>query len=80
VTFGSPEDDTIAGDAADNWLFGGPGDDVLDGGAGLNTLEGDAGIDSSLRAQFFVSCENQSEGTVGPSEEKEPPTEPAPVS
>ena len=52
--FGSAFDDTITGDAGDNWIdgfrdddaiFGGAGNDSLRGGHGADTIEGGAGDD-----------------------------------
>jgi len=44
--FGSSFDDTLIGDAENNWLFGANGDDTLDGGAGLDKMFGGAGSDT----------------------------------
>jgi Ca2+-binding RTX toxin-like protein len=50
--YGGPGDDTLSGDASDNWLqgqggddtlSGGPGNDVLGPGAGTDTLDGGPG-------------------------------------
>jgi serralysin len=38
--------DTITGDAGDNYLRGFTGDDIITGGAGNDTLRGDAGADT----------------------------------
>ncbi|ANC92648.1 DUF4347 domain-containing protein [Azospirillum humicireducens] len=41
---GSSYQDTLIGDAGDNWLVGGSGNDTLIGGAGADTLDGGYGI------------------------------------
>ena len=43
--FGSSFDDTLTGDAANNWLFGASGNDTLSGGAGIDKLFGGTGAD-----------------------------------
>jgi hypothetical protein len=80
VVFGSAHKDNIAGGAANNWIFGDLGDDILSGGAGANTLAGDDGTDTCSNAQFYVSCENQGDGIIGPSLDEGPPAEPTPIS
>jgi hypothetical protein len=43
---GSPNNDTLSGDAMDNILDGGAGDDIIGGGAGADTLIGGPGADA----------------------------------
>lgn len=43
---GSPQADTLTGDANNNILLGGAGDDILTGGSGDDLLDGGAGADS----------------------------------
>ena len=46
--FGSPYNDTITGNAADNFLSGGPGDDILNGRVATDTLAGGAGSNALI--------------------------------
>ncbi len=43
---GSVFDDTITGDAVDNWLYGYSGNDVVNGGAGADVIFGNDGSDT----------------------------------
>jgi VCBS repeat-containing protein len=51
AALGEQGNDTITGNALDNFISGGNGDDVIDGGDGLNHLFGDEGKDSITGGQ-----------------------------
>lgn len=65
--WGTPEDDTLRGDGANNELrgrlgddtiSGEAGDDVLNGGRGTDSLDGGAGTDSCVKGETVTNCES----------------------